>query len=209
MEKFTVILADGRFPIHEVPLYYLKHAKQIVCCDGATYKLLKYGMEPNAIIGDMDSISPELKEKYVDILHPIISQEDNDLTKAVNFCADKGWDNIVILGATGLREDHAIGNISLLAQYAAKLHVKMVTNYGTFTAIQATTTFKSFDKQQVSIFSLDPDVEVESEHLRYPLKGVVLNSWWKGTLNESIGSTFTLSLKKEKRLIVFQTHSPK
>jgi len=30
-EIYTVIVADGAFPAHEIPLYYLKNAKRIIC----------------------------------------------------------------------------------------------------------------------------------------------------------------------------------
>ena len=39
-----VIVADGTFPQHEIPLGYLKNAKRIVCCDGSTESLLMNGM---------------------------------------------------------------------------------------------------------------------------------------------------------------------
>lgn len=206
---YNIILADGRFPSNEVPLYYLNHAAKIVCCDGAVLKLLKHGLEPDVIVGDMDSIVPELKEQFADIIHQDKDQESNDLTKAVNYCVNQGMKDLVILGATGLREDHAIGNISLLAQYAQKANVKLVTNYGTFTAISESTTFKSFECQQVSIFTLDTDVQVTSTQLKFPLTEVNFDAWWKGTLNEALSNQFTLDFKTGKRLVVFQTHLPK
>ena len=44
-------------------------------------------------------------------------QETNDLTKAVNYVKTLGFREVLILGATGRREDHTLGNISLLAQF--------------------------------------------------------------------------------------------
>ncbi len=55
----AVIVADGIFPVHEVPLGYLGKAGIIVCCDGSTASLLNAGMIPDAIVGDMDSLSDE------------------------------------------------------------------------------------------------------------------------------------------------------
>ena len=47
------------------------------------------------------------------IVH-VTEQETNDLNKAFRYCLANGWTDIVILGATGKREDHTLGNIGLL-----------------------------------------------------------------------------------------------
>ena len=52
----TVILANGEFPTHEIPLQILNEADFIICCDGASQNLLDYGLKPNLIIGDLDSV---------------------------------------------------------------------------------------------------------------------------------------------------------
>ena len=56
--------------------------------------------------------------------------------------------------------------------------------------------------QQVSIFSLDKR-PVSSQNLKYPLNESVLDNLWKGSLNESLGETFTLHT--EGKIIVYRT----
>ena len=126
----TVIVADGTFPKHKIPLGYLKNACRIICCDGSTENLLRAGYIPDAIVGDMDSISQKSIEKFRDRIFNNPSQETNDLTKAVYWCVERGYTDIVILGATGRREDHTIGNISLLTEYIKDVKVIMVTDTG-------------------------------------------------------------------------------
>lgn len=203
-------MADGRFPYGDVPLSYLAQASKIICCDGSVENLIKYGIEPHVIVGDMDSISAETMEKYASIMHPSADQETNDLTKAVDYCVEKDEKEVVILGATGFREDHAVANIALLADYSIKISgITMVTNHGTFSAIRNTTHFSSFPRQQVSIFCLPPIQKIISENLVYPLENVTMDSWWKGTLNESTSGDFRLILEEGARVIVFQTHTAK
>lgn len=115
--KKVVIVADGSFPTHAAPLKSLHEADFVVCCDGAAAALTNYGIEPGVIIGDLDSLTNELAERFSDRLLPDPDQETNDLTKAVNWCAAHKATDLVILGATGKREDHTLGNISLLASY--------------------------------------------------------------------------------------------
>ena len=86
----AVILANGDFPKHPTPLRILKGATSIICCDGAVNNIEEYGLIPTHIIGDMDSISPELKNKYEDMLIHIADQNENDLRKALKWAEGNG-----------------------------------------------------------------------------------------------------------------------
>ena len=203
--KKVVILANGEFPKNETTLQILKNNSFLICCDGAINNLLKTNIKPNLVIGDLDSINTNLKTKFADILIKIADQNTNDLTKAINWCVANKITEVTILGATGKREDHTIANISLLTRYIELLNVRIVTDYGIFTPITKTTTFKSEKGQQVSIFSLNSDTEITSKNLKYPLKNLKLQAWWQGTLNESIEKNFTIICNNNARVIVYQT----
>jgi thiamine pyrophosphokinase len=198
----TVILADGSYPVHDIPLGYLKNADHIICCDGSARVLVDNGFMPEAIVGDLDSLDEDLAVKYSDRLYKETEQENNDLTKAVRWCVVKGYNDIVILGATGKREDHTLGNISLLAEYVRLVRVKMVTDTGIFIPCLGSCRFSTSPGQQVSVFSIDPETEITSEGLRYPLVRRKLKNWWEATLNEATGDSFSLEFKKG-RVIVF------
>jgi len=202
----TVILANGSFPAHPIPLRHLAEADLIVCCDGAVEKLLKHDLEPGAIVGDLDSLSDELKRKYGSLIFGDPDQETNDLTKAVHWCISHGIKEAIILGATGLREDHTLGNISLLADYNQQLNVTMLTDTGTFRVFDHSVTLSSVPGQQVSLFSIDPHLSVTSEGLRYPLDNLRLCNWWRGTLNEASGDHFRLEFE-HGQVIVFMNYS--
>lgn len=181
-----IILAHGSFPHHQIPLGILNSGKPIICCDGAVKELDKRGISPYAIVGDMDSIGIELSEKYKTILYKFEEQETNDLTKSFKFSLNYVPERIIILGATGKREDHTIGNISLLLDYSrlTNAKVEMYTDYGLFMPHTGSGFFDFKEGTQISIFSLSPDTKIASEGLKYPLKGVEFDSWWKATLNE-------------------------
>lgn len=199
----AVIIANGRFPKHPIPLSYIREAEYIVCCDGAANDFIAGGGMPDAIVGDCDSISQENRVRFAGILHPDSDQETNDLTKSVRFCVENGIQEIIIVGGTGKREDHTIGNISLLADYAEIAKVVMVTDWGTFTPIHSPTEFKSYRGEQVSIFAIDPK-ELTTHNLKYPINGRILTNWWQGSLNESLGDSFRID--PEGRVIVFQVY---
>lgn len=85
----AVILANGEYPSHPLPLQMLENAEFVVCCDGAANEYILRGHTPDVIIGDGDSLSPEYKELFSPIVHQIADQETNDQTKAVHFLQRK------------------------------------------------------------------------------------------------------------------------
>jgi len=200
-KPLTIIIANGNFPMHETPLSFIKRADFIVCCDGAANDFIAHGGVPDAIVGDCDSISEENKMRFNDIVFVDNDINTNDLTKSVTFCVNRGKTDIVILAATGKREDHTLGNISLLAEYMEMANVQMITDYGIFTPICAQTSFESFEGQQVSIFSID-HAPITTHNLKYPLHNAILTNWWQGTLNESGGNSFSIDVKG--KVVVFQ-----
>ena len=198
----TVIVADGTFPTHSVPLNYLRNAGRIICCDGSVSNLYNAGFIPEAIVGDMDSLSADMADRFADRIFRDDNQDTNDLTKAVAWCKDKSYKDLVIVGATGKREDHTIGNISLLADYIKDVDVIMVTDTGIFIPLLKGSEISSFPGQQVSVFSIEPGTEITSYGLRYPLNHSKIKNWWCATLNEATGENFSLEFK-EGQVIVY------
>jgi thiamine pyrophosphokinase len=189
----TIVLANGSFPRKQVLLDMLDTADRIICCDAAVHSLLQYGLQPTIIIGDLDSIDTNLKERFAGRLLHIADQDTNDLTKAVNWCVGQGIGELSILGATGKREDHTLGNIALLLQYAEKIRVQLHTDYGRFIPVRENEIeLACSPAQQLSVFSLNPDTKITSEGLKYPLQAMQLKSWWQGTLNECTGNKVRL-----------------
>ena len=165
----AVILANGEYPTHVLPLKILEEAKFVICCDGAANEYILRGHTPDIIIGDGDSLSPENKTRFSDIIHHIADQETNDQTKAVHFLQEKGYRRIAIVGATGKREDHTLGNISLLLDYMKSgMEVRTVTDYGVFIPANGTQTFMSHTGQQISIINFGAK-GLKGEGLVYPL----------------------------------------
>jgi thiamine pyrophosphokinase len=77
----------------------------------------------------------------------------------------------------------------------------MVTDTGIFRPLLKSSEILSFPGQQISIFSIDPETEVTSYGLKYPLNQTKLTNWWFATLNESLGDRFSLDFNG--RLIVY------
>ena len=196
----AVVLAGGEYPTAPQPLEVLHSAPYVVCCDGAADSYIATGRVPDAIVGDGDSISANNRAEYAHLLHIVTEQETNDQTKAVCFLQELGKRRIAIVGATGRREDHTIGNISLLIEYArAGAQVRSFTDHGVFIPCNGDTTLKCRKGQQVSIFAITAK-ELSSEGLLYPIYD--FTNWWQGTLNECTGEQFTIHAKGDFLLFV-------
>ena len=210
--KTAVILGAGDFPRKAFPRYLLGSASHIVCCDGAFARYLShmhsvFGGErlPDAVVGDMDSIPPRLFNGYRGLMHKVDEQEENDQTKALRYVIGHfpDVDAIHILGATGKREDHTIGNLSLLMEYARSMgldglgapgrpSVDVVSDTCTAFAVTDTVTLEVGEGRKISIFSPDNSLKITSKGLHWKTDDVVFDNWWKATLNRADEDTVTL-----------------
>ena len=216
MGKTVVIICDGKFPKTEYPRYLIRSADFIICCDGALRKFMRnstavFGEErlPDLVIGDMDTLPMSMQKKYSDIIIKENEQEHNDQTKAVRWALNnlRGIESIHILGATGGRTDHTIGNVSLLMEYTRLfdldgISIEMVSDNGTIFPINDTIEFECGPGRSVSIFTPDNSLKIRSEGLEYPTDDVVFDNWWKATLNRSIADNVRLELSHRSMALI-------
>ena len=216
----TVILATGTPPAHPVPLRLFREADRLIACDGAWRKAFDLGRPPDVVVGDGDSLGEDGREALAQKGIPFIGEEEqetNDLCKAFRHALATGaeGDAFVILGATGRREDHALGNIFHLLDLATNIPrgadgtgappVSMVTDFGTFEPVLPPGgTWTASAGRSVSVFAPVPGTRMASEGLEWPLEGVALNALWRGTLNRTTGATFTL--RTTHPILLYRAH---
>ncbi len=216
MTRTAVILAAGAFPTKPYPLYLLQSADIVVCCDSAFAKYLRrmpriFGGErlPDVVIGDMDSLPASLQSAYQDIIVHETEQDHNDQTKAVRYILGHYPDvaEMHILGATGLRADHTIGNLSLLMEYprmfgTADVAIDAVSDYGTAFALTDSAELHVGAGRRFSLFSPDNGLRIRSEGLQWPTDDVVFDNWWKATLNRTTADIVRLTFSHPSRALV-------
>jgi thiamine pyrophosphokinase len=202
----VVILADGTFPTHHRPLKVLHEAGTLVCCDGAANRFLEEPRKPDFVVGDLDSISNEARTAFDDQLVELPSEQSSDLEKALQFVAEKGTDEVTILGAMGQRDDHVFGNLLMLwANFS--MGVTLLTDEGRFTLVRTNREFDSFKGQNVSLFPESGEVRLGTVGLKYPLHQDVLPALYKGTSNCSLGKTFAVEVRGGA-VLVYQSYPP-
>ena len=208
----VAIVCNGQFPRSRRPLGLLASADRIVCCDGALSALLRRGITPSVVIGDMDSVSVKALKQYSGQVVRSSDQETNDQTKALHY-ALSAWPDaseIWILGASGRSEAHTIGNLSLLMEYeksfglsARGISLRLVSDYcEAFAVYSDRVEFAVVKGQKVSLFSPDNTLVMHSEGLVWPTDAVVWDNWWKATLNRASGTSVTLTLNHPAPVLI-------
>lgn len=201
----TVILADGEFPASRSALDILHAAKIVICCDGAADSLLARGMEPDFVVGDLDSVSCEVLTRFPERLFKISEQETNDLAKCFRFAREKGLRVTHLLGASGKREDHLLGNLAQFAEFAADFPgIELITDYGHFVAVVKKAKFTGLTVgSQISFFSFDPYCRISASGVKYPLQDRQLKWWYEATLNTVSEPTVELRSSGEMPVLVY------
>ena len=185
----TVILANGEFPRKNGRAWkILTAAKRIVACDGAarTYRR-RFGKWPDLVVGDMDSLKGRLPDSVEAVRIP--DPDTNDLVKAIRSCRARGWKDLVVVGASGRREDHLIGNVFR----ALEERVPMVSDHGEFHPVVGKAVFHCGKGAGVSVFAPDPKTRMTSRGLVWPLDGVRFGNLHCATLNRTSATSFTVT----------------
>jgi thiamine pyrophosphokinase len=152
--------------------------------DGGTLHALDAGLIPDHVIGDLDSLSSDLRQQLTDKgtrFHPHPpAKDETDLELALLWAAEQSSaGEIVVLGALGGRPDQELANLLLLALSGLKGHdVRMVGGAWEIRLIRSgeTLTVRGKPGETVSLIPLGGDARgVTTSGLRYPLEDEVLH----------------------------------
>ena len=202
LKPFTIV-ANGQFPNHPLPLQILYESKTIICTDGSANLLIDKGINPNVIIGDMDSLLIDNKAFSGQFIKDS-NQENTDLEKAFEWCIKNNVKTINVLGASQQREDHSITNLYLLSTYCDAINLTYVTDYFSITCHEGNRIFSSFKNQIVSILPVKHIQDISTENLKYNLSDEELPISSRGISNQSISDSFTIN--SSGKIWVFRSH---
>lgn len=179
----TLILCNGEPPSDELLVRHLRGSRLIICTDGASRWARKRGVKPHIVIGDMDSGA---QTADCEVIHcgPHEEQENTDAEKALLLALDRGATEMVLLGATGQRLDHTLGNVWLAARYHDRAEIVVADEYGELRVISGRHSLETHAGALVSLLALTPDVTLDTEGLKWPLHGP-LEPGTRGLSNEA------------------------
>ncbi|MBS1270915.1 MAG: Thiamine pyrophosphokinase [Candidatus Marinimicrobia bacterium] len=194
--KHVVIVANGEQPRPPQHWNRIKRATPLICTDGAANWLMENSVTPDVIIGDMDSLDEEIREQLAkESIHHVTSQQNTDLEKALLYAIDEGYTAATVLSATGKREDQTLANFYLLAKYADRLQIQLLTNYATIEPVTDSLTTRVEPGQTVSLLPVETATGVTTKGLEYPLENETLEIGTRGVSNRATADEITVSLQ--------------
>ena len=148
----------------------------IIGCDGGCQALHQKNVMPNLLVGDFDSIQPDILNYYQQAGLEMVAfpKEKNytDMQLAIDEAFQRGYSLIDLYGASGSRLDHTLMNMMLL------FYIQDQGGYGRmidennliFAAERETILEKFFDRQYVSLIPVEDCRGISLTGFKYPLK---------------------------------------
>ena len=142
-------------------------APKMVAADGGADRLLRLGVEPEAVIGDLDSISPGARARLGARVHLVTEQETTDFDKALRLVRAPF---ILALGFWGARADHGLAVLNSLVRLSERPCL-VLSNSDVIFHAPADLTLDLPKGSRLSLFPLAP-VKGRSDGLEWPIDGI-------------------------------------
>jgi thiamine pyrophosphokinase len=212
--KRIIIFANGELPdIHKARLL-LQRDDYFICADGGTRHALSLNVQPQLIIGDMDSADHDhvqaFQEAGARLERFSHDKNETDLELALQRAIDLNPQHILILGALGGRLDQTLGNLALLGDpRLALFNVKMDDGIEEVFLCRAQAEIRGRRGDFVSLIpSIGAVSGIRTKDLKYPLHDETLYpEKTRGISNEMLGDSASISIASGLLLIVHRRAS--
>jgi thiamine pyrophosphokinase len=192
----AIIVAGGQAGPGTEHRQWVQAHDRIIGVDGGAARALAWGLVPDLVIGDMDSL-PEEDRAALEaqgcrfVVHPR-AKDETDLELALTHAAEQGAREILILAALGGRLDHTLANLLLLALPAlAGVQVRIVEGAQEALLVRGggAATIEGQPGDLVSLLPLGGDARgVRTEGLAWALEGDTLRfGYSRGVSNKMTG----------------------
>ena len=218
----TVIISGGRIE-RDFALSFLENETfdQFIAVDNGLRFCYDNQIKPTWIVGDFDTAAPELVEYYqtqTDIpirrFNPVKDSTDSQI--AIELALELGSNEITLLGGTGTRMDHVLGNIqSLMLAKKKGVSCVILDEYNRIQLIDGETRLKKSEQygKYVSLLPLTTEVTgVDLTGFKFNLTGHTFTSTGSaglGVSNEIIEDTAEIRVKSGIFVLIESRDVPK
>ncbi|MGI6686124.1 MAG: thiamine diphosphokinase [Bacillota bacterium] len=208
MHNRCIIIANGSI------LNYPRHKEEIrendfiLCADGGTRHALAMGIVPHVVLGDFDSLLPEVKSVLAETrcqFYDYPAEKDmTDTELALKYCLEKNPEEIVFIGALGTRYDHSLANILMLTGVSSKIRVKIINEYNEIMLLKEKISLRGQPGDIVSVIPLTKElIGVSTRGLKYMLRNETLYlGSSRGISNEMVGTEASVEIKEGLALVI-------
>ncbi len=189
----AIIIAGGRADDKDGWQNWVQDGDRIIGADGGAGQALAWGVVPDVVIGDMDSLwaadQAALVERGCHFIEHPRAKDETDLELALRYAAEQGAQEIVVLGALGGRLDHTLSNVLLMTMPALEgVAVRIVDGAEEALLVRGGegVVLEGSVGDLVSLLPLGGDVHgVTTDGLAWPLRGDTLHfGFSRGVSNE-------------------------
>ncbi len=209
----VVIFANGEcHPARDVHRWL--EGRWVLCADGGTLHALALGLHPDVVIGDLDSLPEDVRDRLdaegTQFLQYPRDKDYTDLELALQSAMGRGAKDILLLGLLGGRLDQTLANVLLLARPewdAARLWFAHGSERAHLLRGGESLTLHGHPGDIVSLIPLTPTVTgVTTQGLRWPLREATLYFGHTRTIsNELVGEEAAVKVA-EGRIVVTISH---
>jgi thiamine pyrophosphokinase len=203
MTKRALVIANGEPPKKQLLQSLARESGVVICADGGANTALKFRILPDVIVGDLDSIHAEALVKF----HKVPTYEDRDdestdLEKAIAWALKQKYDHIVVIGASGRRIDHSVGNLGVLPKFYPDAVIRFIDDLGELVYVGRGITFDAKRSDVISLIPLSRCEGITTQGLKYALDDEALELGVReGTSNVVVNTPVTIKVQKGHLLL--------
>ena len=204
-----IIFANGELPDLTKARSLLRPGDTIICADGGTRHALALGIQPDLIIGDLDSADPgtvlKFREQGVNVESHPRDKNETDLELAINRAIEMNPERLVIVAALGGRLDQTLANITLLSDpRLSQFHVRLDDGVEEVLLCRDQVEVHGRAGDLVSLIPWQGVVSgIQTEGLRWPLhRETLYPDKTRGISNEMVGDAASVSMESGLLLVV-------
>lgn len=157
----------------------------VVAADGGAAHALAAGIRIDAVVGDFDSVTSDVREAMAaSEFHHMPDPDCTDLQKAIGYCIAAGANAVDVAAAGGGRSDHALANLSVLRLFRGQAAIRVIDDYFEVSLIDGEATVDAPIGTVVSLIAIGQSTGVTTTGLRWNLTDYPLTFSPHGIHNE-------------------------
>jgi len=207
MALSALILGNGEPPTRALLDEFYSEDKLLLCADGGADTARRYGLKPDYIVGDLDSISRDIAgDQTVRFIRVDADNTGTDIQKVLRHAVELGISEAVLLGFTGRRTDHLIWNLSVLKTFSEQISLRLVDEYCDMRLIGHHIRYSAAIGQKISLCPLNGPAEgIVTSGLKFALQGENLIPGLRdGISNEVITDPVEIKVERGDLLLCVQ-----
>jgi thiamine pyrophosphokinase len=177
----------------------LDECQLVVAADGGIAACQQAGIEPDYLVGDMDSVASDmlLSKNTKKIYNP--DQESTDMQKVLNFTRGLAADELIVVNAFGGRADHTFANYLILEEFSREFSLQVYDDIGRLSFLRpGRTVLANQVGKIVSLWAFSGVEDLNLNGFKYNLIEKNTATHFLGISNEIVKDKATIEFKKGK-----------